>query len=99
VRRDADTVLRAFFGDDLPADYTLADAVGGFVVQGTVQAANGGANDGVNAFDETRPMGDTGFVVCEPSEDVGGTGDGAGPTDAPDLMEGRQLPPRTLHGF
>ena len=54
VERVNETTLRAFYGTDLPSGYTLADAVGAFAVQGTVQAAQGsrGGNDGVNAFDE-----------------------------------------------
>ena len=49
-----ETTLRAKF-KDLPEGYRLSDAVGAFVVQGTVQAAQGsrGGNDGKNAFDET----------------------------------------------
>ena len=55
VRQESPTTLRAFFGTDLPFGYTLGDAVGAFVVQGTVQAERGsrGGNDGKSAFDET----------------------------------------------
>ena len=89
VKQASPTVLRAFFGDDLPEGYTLDEAVGGFVVQGTVQAAQDsrGGNDGENAFDEFAPLDDTGAVVCPAPEGVGGMGSGAGPTEAPDLLE------------
>ena len=88
VKRDGPTTLRAFFGEDLPSGYTLADAVGAYVVQGTVQAAQGsrGANDGKNAFDEFAPLGDTGAVVCEAAPETGEAGDRTGPTEAPDLL-------------
>ena len=87
VKRQSPTTLRAFFGKDLPGGRTLDDAVGGYVVQGTVQAEQGsrGANAGKNAFDELAPIGDTGAAVCAPAEGVGGTGAGNGPTEAPDL--------------
>ena len=92
VKRDSPTVLRAFFGADLPLSpdgdpYTLGEAVGGFVAQGTVQAVQGsrGGNDGKNAFDELAPLDDTGAVVCEAAPETGETGDRAGPTEAPDL--------------
>ncbi|WP_166239680.1 hypothetical protein [Paenibacillus turpanensis] len=51
-----DTTLRAFYEGTIPGDYTLDDVVGAYVVQGTVQAAQGsrGGNDGKNAFDELR---------------------------------------------
>ena len=54
-----DTTLRAFYEGTLPGDYSLADAVGAYVTQGSVQAAQGsrGGNDGKNAFDETFIMG------------------------------------------
>jgi hypothetical protein len=54
VKRVNETTLRAKF-KDLPEGYKLSDAVGAFVVQGSVQAAPGsqGGNDGANAFDET----------------------------------------------
>lgn len=54
VKRINATTLRAKF-KDLPEGYRLSDAVGAFVVQGTVQAAVGsrGGNDGKSAFDET----------------------------------------------
>ena len=94
VERQSATVLRAFFGEDLPVSpsgdpFTLADAVGGFVVQGTVQAAAGsrGGNDGKNAFDERAPLDDTGAVVCEAAPQTGEAGDRTGPTEAPDLLE------------
>ena len=41
VKRQSPTVLRAFFGKDLPGGRTLDDAVGGYVAQGTVQASPG----------------------------------------------------------
>ena len=48
VEEVGSTTLRAFFSKDLPGNYTLSDAVGAFVQQGTVQAAAGsrGGNDG-----------------------------------------------------
>lgn len=51
-----DTTLRAYYEGTIPGDYTLEDAVGAYVVQGTVQATEGsrGANSGKNAFDEIR---------------------------------------------
>ncbi|WP_085521482.1 hypothetical protein [Tuberibacillus sp. Marseille-P3662] len=51
-----DTTLRAYYEGTIPGDYTLEDAVGAYVVQSTVQAAEGsrGANSGKNAFDELR---------------------------------------------
>ena len=54
MKRVNETTLRAKF-EDLPEGYKLSDAVGAFVVQGSVQAAPGsqGGNDGANAFDET----------------------------------------------
>ncbi len=53
VERVNSRTLRGFYRD-LPGNYTAEDAVGAFVDQGTVQAAQGsrGGNDGVNAFDE-----------------------------------------------
>ncbi|MFD2922808.1 hypothetical protein [Halobacillus naozhouensis] len=52
----SDTTLRAYYEGTIPGDYTLKDAVGAYVVQGTVQAAEWcrGANSGKNAFDEVR---------------------------------------------
>ena len=94
VKRQSPTVLRAFFGGDLPASpdgdlYALGEAVGGFVEQGTVQAVAGsrGGNDGKNAFDELAPLGDTGAAVCAAAPQTGQTGDRTGPTEAPDLLE------------
>ena len=94
VKRDGPTTLRAFYGDDLPISpdgdpYTLDEAVGGFVAQGTVQGVQGsrGGNDGKNAFDELAPLGDTGAVVCEAAPETGQTGDRTGPTEAPDLLD------------
>lgn len=88
VKRQSATVLRAYYGEDLPEGYTLDDAVGAFVDQGSVQAASGsrGANDGVNAFDEFAPLGDTGAVVCAAAPETGELGDGSGPTEAPDVV-------------
>ena len=88
VRQESPTTLRAFFGADLPSGFTLDDAVGAFVDQGTVQAARGsrGANDGKNAFDEFAPLGDTGAVVCDAAPETGEVGDRSGPTEAPDLL-------------
>lgn len=87
VKRQNSTTLRAYFGEDLPGGKSLQDAIGGFVVQGTVQAAQGsrGGNNGTNAFDELAPIGDTGAEVCPAPEGAGGTGAGNGPTEAPDL--------------
>lgn len=58
VKRKNDSTLDAFFGDDLPGDRKLGDAVGAFVKQGTVQSAKGsrGGNDGKGAFDEISPI-------------------------------------------
>lgn len=55
VERLGPSRLRAHF-TDLPDGRSLEEAVGAFVVQGAVQAAEGsrGANDGANAFDEVR---------------------------------------------
>ena len=88
VTRESPTTLRAQFADDLPEGKTLDQAVGGFVQQGTVQAApgEGGANNGINAFDETAPLRQSGDTVCSASDGAGGTGDNAGPTEAPDLQ-------------
>lgn len=88
VKQQSPTTLRAFYGNDLPEGYTLRDAVGAYVVQGTVQAAQGsrGANDGKNAFGELAPLGDTGAQVCPAAPATGETGSGAGPTEAPDLL-------------
>ena len=54
MKRVNETTLRAKF-KDLPEGYKLSDAVGAYVVQGSVQAAPGsqGGNDGKSAFDET----------------------------------------------
>ncbi len=88
VKRESPTKLRAFFADDLPGGRTLADAAGAFVAQGTVQAVQGsrGSNDGTNAFDELAPLQNSGRTVCAAPENVGGTGAGNGPTEAPDLV-------------
>jgi Ca2+-binding RTX toxin-like protein len=88
VTRESPTTLRAQFANDLPEGKTLDQAVGGFVQQGTVQAAPGerGANNGANAFDETAPLQDSGNEVCAAPSGAGGTGEGAGPTEAPDLQ-------------
>ena len=88
VKRVNSTTLRAYFGEDLPGGKSLEDAIGGFVVQGTVQAEQGsrGGNSGKNAFDELAPIGDTGAEVCATPEGAGGTGAGNGPTEAPDLQ-------------
>jgi hypothetical protein len=53
VERVDATTLRAFY-TDLPEGYALDDAVGAYVVQGTVQSAAGtrGGNDGKSAFVE-----------------------------------------------
>ncbi|UFT99969.1 hypothetical protein KO561_03125 [Radiobacillus kanasensis] len=50
------TTLRAYYEGTIPGDYALEDAVGAYVVQGTVQSVEGsrGANSGKNSFDETR---------------------------------------------
>jgi hypothetical protein len=89
VEEESSTTLRAYFGEDLPEGKTLDDAIGGFVDQGTVQAAQGsrGGNDGKNAFDELAPIGDTGAQVCAPAPQTGDTGARGGPTEAPDLAE------------
>lgn len=64
-----ETTLRVFFGENLPENYTLDDAVGGFVIPGTVRAAQGsrGANSGLNAFDEViLSKGAAGSTTGEP---------------------------------
>ncbi len=82
-----DTTLRAVY--DLPEGTTVADAVGGFVVQGTVVGADQN-DDGTfepNELDEVavgEPLGD-GVVTCpETTVDVSGLPDGW--TVAPDLQ-------------
>ncbi len=88
VKRQNSTTLRAYFGRDLPGGKSLEDAIGGFVVQGTVQAEQGsrGGNDGKNAFDELAPIGNTGAEVCAAPQGAGEPGAGNGPTEAPDLI-------------
>lgn len=83
-----DRTLRAFYGDDLPEGFSLDNAVGGFVTQATIQAAQGSrsSNDGVNAFDETAPIGDTGTMVCAPYATLDSAFIEAGPTEAPNLV-------------
>ncbi len=87
VQREGPRTLRATY-NTLPGELTLDDAVGGYVVQGTVQAAEGerGGNDGVNAFHELAPLDDTGAVVCAEAPETGEQGDGSGPTIAPDVV-------------
>ena len=55
----SDTTLRAFYEGTVPEGYSLADVVGAYVVQGSVQAAQGsqGGNNGANAFNETFIVG------------------------------------------
>ncbi len=86
--------LRATY-TTMPGRFGLDDAVGGFVTQGTVQAAagRGGERDGVSSLAERSPLGDTGAVVCAPAPRAGRTGDGSGPTTAPDLLEVGNLRP------
>ncbi|MGB3541965.1 hypothetical protein [Rubrivirga sp.] len=93
VHQSGPTTLRAYYGDDLPPGpdgepYTLDDAVGAFVVQGSVQAEVGsrGGNDGKNAFDHAAPLGDTGAVVCGPAYETDKPGDYSGRTEGPDLI-------------
>ena len=93
VKQPGPTTLRAYYGGDLPPrpdgePYTLADAVGAFVVQGSVQAEEGsrGGNDGKNAFDHAAPLGDTGAVVCAAAPETDQAGDHSGPTEGPDLV-------------
>ena len=87
VKRKNATTLRAYFGRDLPGGKTLDDAVGGLVKQGAVQAAKGsrGGNNGKSAFDEVAPLEDTGAEVCPAPDTTGMSGEGDGPTVAPDL--------------
>ena len=87
-RKDAKT-LRTFFGNDLPGNFELKDAVGAFVKQGAVQAAKGGrgGNSGKSTFDEVSEIKDNGTVVCPAPDTAGKTGEGNGPTEAPDLMK------------
>ena len=88
VKRKDKKTLRAFFGNDLPGNFSLGDAAGAFVKQGAVQAAKGGrgGNDGKGAFDEVSKIQDTGTVVCPAPDSAGKAGGGNGPTKAPDLM-------------
>ena len=88
VFREGPTTLRAQFPDDLPEGKALEDASGAFVQQGAVQAEQGsrGGNAGANAFDELAPLQDSGDEICPASPNAGKTGDGAGPTEAPDLQ-------------
>ena len=81
VKQRSETTLSAIY--DLPEGVTLDDAVGGFVVAGTVA----GDQLNPNELDEVAPVGDTGAVVCPASDLAGTTGGGAGPTEAPDLLE------------
>jgi hypothetical protein len=82
------TVVRAYFGRDLPEGKSLADAVGAYVAQSTVKAESGsrGANDGKNPRHERAPLADTGADVCPASSYDGDTGQQSGPTEAPDLL-------------
>ncbi len=88
VKRKNKTTLRAYFGRDLPGNFSLKDAAGAFVKQGAVQAAKDGrgGNDGKSAFDEVSTIKDNGTVVCPAPEAAGKTGEGNGPTEAPDLV-------------
>lgn len=87
VEQVDETTLRAVF--DLPQGTTVADAVGGFVTQGTVVGADVD-NDGTfepNELDETlvgEPLGE-GFTTCPPST-VDETNLPSGWTVAPDLQ-------------
>lgn len=78
---------RVFF-NRLPSEYTAKEVVGAAVEKETVQAVDetGTANDGKNAFDMTRTIGVQRDEFCAPSASIGDTGDGSGPTEAPDLM-------------
>ena len=81
------TTLRAVY--DLPEGTTVADAVGGFVVQGTVVGADvdGDGTFEPNELDETlvgEPLGG-GFTTCPPST-VDETNLPSGWTVAPDLQ-------------
>ncbi len=88
VKRRTKKTLRAYYGNDLPGGRSLTDAVGAFAVQGTVQAAEGsrGGNDGKNAFDEHRPLGNTGAKVCPAAHTPNSAAKNSGPTTAPDLL-------------
>ena len=79
MKRGTNNVLRAIY--DLPQGVTLDDAVGGYVIAGTVV----GNNLNPNELDEVTPVGDTGAQVCPAPDGAGGTGAGNGPTEAPDL--------------
>ncbi len=87
VEQVDDNTLRAVF--DLPQGTTVADAVGGFVTQGTVVGAdvNGDGTFEPNELDETlvgEPLGG-GFTTCPPST-VDETNLPSGQTVAPDLQ-------------
>lgn len=88
VKFKSPTVLRAYYGRDLPEGFELADAVGAFIGQASVQADVGsrGGNDGKNPRHERAPLSDTGAKVCPPSAYTGDLGLGSGPTEAPDLL-------------
>ena len=88
VKRKDKKTLRAFFGNDLPGNFSLEDAAGVFVKQGAVQAAKGsrGGNNGKSAFDGVTKIEDTGTVVCPAPDTAGKTGKDNGPTAAPDLV-------------
>ncbi|MDK3258903.1 hypothetical protein [Blastococcus capsensis] len=87
VEQVDETTLRAVF--DLPQGTTVADAVGGYVTQGTVVGADidGDGTFEPNELDETlvgEPL-NSGFTTCPPST-VDETGLPAGWTVAPDLQ-------------
>ena len=81
VKQESETTLRAIY--DLPQGVTLDDAVGGYVVAGTVV----GNNLNPNKLDETAPISDTGATVCPKYSPLDRDFIGAGPTDAPDLAK------------
>ena len=71
---------------DLPPGVTLDDAIGGFVVAGTVVGDQPNQND-LNELDEEAIFSTTQAEVCPAAPATGETGDGSGPTEAPDLLE------------
>ena len=87
ARRVDDFTARVFF-NRLPENYMAKDAVGASIQKETVQAADqtGTANDGKNAFDMYLNIEVLRDQFCEPSPDIGGSGSGSGPTEAPDLI-------------
>lgn len=89
--RGSDTTLRAFYRGTVPQGYALSDAVGAYVVQGSVQAAQGsrGGNSGKNAFDELRNIGSAPPPEPDPGTNPGpGSNPGSNPGSGPNVING-----------